>query len=613
MLEHLQLSFTADESFPVTRFDESAYCDEMTEDVPLDVSGGDEQLCSLLSKLRIASDVSPMVEDRKQKAKVLTPTGKQATTTIEPFYHPGGKPVSSEDNKNALRKAYQIFTWCGNKITFTKMVDICDAMGIPRYWKRPIFNNCVRNPNEDTITVDSFVDFWGRMTAVAHDDAARFVFALTNGTRDYVEYSDFASLIMDVVETHPSLDFLKSDSRFHNAYVETVTCRIFWNVNRSWSGRIKAAELRRSNFLDVLRDLNTKDVNDLLDYFSYEHFYVVYCKFQELADGRDCITPEELANYERGVLPDIVVTRIFTGAVSRGAHSEENLKQQKAMTYKEFVYFLMAEVDKSNPTSIEYWFRVLDLNGDGRLSMDELQQFFDGIIAKMNAANIDAMSFTDVICLLWDAVRPCCEAYITLSDIKRSQVSTYFLNTFINWLKYFLQETCEGSDRIVGLSLLSSFCISCDSLIKRLVNIPEGKQHEMSEWNTYCEKEHDVLMAENEDGEEFDENFNDSALEAHDVALREMPASVNDVPTSSTNGVPRKHPGQDRGEHAPTVFIEYKQTMLEKKFKFELLAESDLGVKIDLINPETYFVDMDTPKKQVHFVRHIFFFWLRKC
>ncbi|KHN80192.1 RNA polymerase II-associated factor 1 -like protein [Toxocara canis] len=113
-----------------------------------------------------------------------------------------------------------------------------------------------------------------------------------------------------------------------------------------------------------------------------------------------------------------------------------------------------------------------------------------------------------------------------------------------------------------------------------------------------------------------------------------MPASVNDVPTSSTNGVPRKHPGQDRGEHAPTVktdfmcrvkysntlpdipfeakflacpftslsrqvlFIEYKQTMLEKKFKFELLAESDLGVKIDLINPETYFVDMDTPKKQ---------------
>uniref|UniRef100_A0A9J2PDV4 RNA polymerase II-associated factor 1 homolog n=2 Tax=Ascaris TaxID=6251 RepID=A0A9J2PDV4_ASCLU len=111
-----------------------------------------------------------------------------------------------------------------------------------------------------------------------------------------------------------------------------------------------------------------------------------------------------------------------------------------------------------------------------------------------------------------------------------------------------------------------------------------------------------------------------------------MPASVNDVPTSSTNSVPRKHSsGQDRGEHAPNVksdflcrvkysntlpdipfeakflacpftslsrFIDYKQTSLEKNFKFELLAESDLGVKIDLINPETYFVDPDAPKKQ---------------
>ncbi|VDK27262.1 unnamed protein product, partial [Anisakis simplex] len=108
-----------------------------------------------------------------------------------------------------------------------------------------------------------------------------------------------------------------------------------------------------------------------------------------------------------------------------------------------------------------------------------------------------------------------------------------------------------------------------------------------------------------------------------------MPASMHDVPTSSTNGLQRKHPS-DHAEHAANVktdflcrvkysntlpdipfeakflpcpftslsrFIEYKQTGLEKNFKFELLTESDLGVKIDLINPETYFVDTDSPKK----------------
>ncbi|KAH9506122.1 RNA polymerase-associated factor [Dermatophagoides farinae] len=38
-------------------------------------------------------------------------------------------------------------------------------------------------------------------------------------------------------------------------------------------------------------------------------------------------------------------------------------------------------------------------------------------------------------------------------------------------------------------------------------------------------------------------------------------------------------------------FVEYKQTSLEKNYKHDLLTEQDLGVTIDLINPETYEID----------------------
>lgn len=34
--------------------------------------------------------------------------------------------------------------------------------------------------------------------------------------------------------------------------------------------------------------------------------------------------------------------------------------------------------------------------------------------------------------------------------------------------------------------------------------------------------------------------------------------------------------------------MQYKQTSLEKNYKHDLLTEQDLGVSIDLINPETY-------------------------
>ncbi|VDD89311.1 unnamed protein product [Enterobius vermicularis] len=43
--------------------------------------------------------------------------------------------------------------------------------------------------------------------------------------------------------------------------------------------------------------------------------------------------------------------------------------------------------------------------------------------------------------------------------------------------------------------------------------------------------------------------------------------------------------------------VEYKPTMLEKNFKWELLTAPDLGVRIDLINPETYYIDPHMQKR----------------
>ncbi|KAJ8308672.1 hypothetical protein KUTeg_013546 [Tegillarca granosa] len=40
-------------------------------------------------------------------------------------------------------------------------------------------------------------------------------------------------------------------------------------------------------------------------------------------------------------------------------------------------------------------------------------------------------------------------------------------------------------------------------------------------------------------------------------------------------------------------FVDYKPTSLERSYKYDLLTEHDLGVTIDLINPDTYKVDPD--------------------
>lgn len=86
-----------------------------------------------------------------------------------------------------------------------------------------------------------------------------------------------------------------------------VIQRIFYVVNRSWTGRITMMELRRSNFLQTLALLEEEDdINQITDYFSYEHFYVIYCKFWELDTDHDLyIDPKDLSRYnDHGKSPE---------------------------------------------------------------------------------------------------------------------------------------------------------------------------------------------------------------------------------------------------------------------------------------------------------------------
>lgn len=174
-----------------------------------------------------------------------------------------------------------------------------------------------------------------------------------------------------------------------------VIARIFYCVNRSWSGQISVAELRRSNLLSVIAILeHEEDINQVTAYFSYEHFYVIYCKFWELDRDHDLFIdkmdltrhndhgetdfsrfieykyskakPSLMNSLSLSPLPVCLaalstrmIDRIFSGAVTKSGRAAKGGAQQPEdkMSYTEFVWFLLSEEDKNHPTAIEYWFR----------------------------------------------------------------------------------------------------------------------------------------------------------------------------------------------------------------------------------------------------------------
>ncbi len=60
--------------------------------------------------------------------------------------------------------------------------------------------------------------------------------------------------------------------------------------------------------------------------------------------------------------------------------------------------FLLSEEDKTTDTAIEYWFRCLDRDCDGVLSMYEIEYFFEEQLLRLRQLSMDSLGFHDVLC-----------------------------------------------------------------------------------------------------------------------------------------------------------------------------------------------------------------------
>ena len=110
--------------------------------------------------------------------------------------------------------------------------------------------------------------------------------------------------------------------------------------------------------------------------------------------------------------------------------------QNYRMTYKGFIWFLLAETDKQTVTSIEYWFRCMDLDGDGLLTVFELEQLFQEQAARMALLGMESFGFRDAICQMQDLVGPKETGLVRLSDLKQCGQAGPFIDLFCNVVRW---------------------------------------------------------------------------------------------------------------------------------------------------------------------------------
>ncbi|KAJ2608230.1 Serine/threonine-protein phosphatase 2A regulatory subunit B'' subunit alpha [Coemansia sp. RSA 1804] len=430
--------------------------------------------------------------------------------------------------------------------------------GLPRFANRALFRFVARSSSEMMATASSvigkrtrqlaeeawppfehFRHVWARLRRTSTDVHSLLFNILVEdctAARPTLQRDDLKVVVSDVLDHHSELEFLEGQDHYALSYMETVIERIFYVANRSWDGLVTLAQFRRADIVGIVRGIEAGIDIDVASpgVFSYKHFYVLFCSFYELDSNRDrLLDARDLLRYFNGMLSRRSISRIIMGKGKPSEHvpvrhpgdprvkAKAERRRAKGssvsrydlnvrlsdcrMTYRDFIWFLLSEIDKTSPTAVEYWFRCLDLDGDGVLTIYELEYFYDEQVSRMDEEMAgDMIMLDDLMCQLSDLVRPANEGLFTLKDLKRvapAQLPLFF-DAFMNLTRFVEHETRTAflQRQLAQLSMralpTTSFADVIQMRMDFLASIPNA-------WIEFADLEYAALL---NDHQEYDGN-----------------------------------------------------------------------------------------------------------
>ncbi|CEI85955.1 hypothetical protein RMCBS344292_00404 [Rhizopus microsporus] len=324
---------------------------------------------------------------------------------------------------------------------------------------------------------------------------------------------------------HQGLNFLVDNAMFQERYIETVICKIFYDA-KCYTGRMNLAQFRQSQFTETIQSLNAEtDLN-------HDHDLLIY--------------ESDLLNYNGGILSEKLVHQIM----QRGRIPAFSRRQSKPdiLTYLDYIWFLISEVDKSTPVAIEYWFRCLDEDGDGIITYYDLEQHWKDqekrlrhMVETYRYHFEEFIKFEDIMRQINDLVQPQVPGQFRLLDLKKNGlIAEKFFDTFINFDKFQIHDAYQTLYRA------NPHLTGRKNAIQTLSESVIIEPFTLGSWYEYADQEYQYLILNEQ---EDDWSIQLPEKEEKDIECDEEAGSDSDNSTPST---PKLEPSSSQTDKETT-------------------------------------------------------------
>mmetsp|Transcript_2087 Transcript_2087/g.5004 ORF Transcript_2087/g.5004 Transcript_2087/m.5004 type:complete len:411 (-) Transcript_2087:299-1531(-) len=347
-----------------------------------------------------------------------------------------------------------------------------EKLGLSKYMSEVILGQLRRTGSlmdDQPVPAEIFAAWWSSRIRLG-DAESNFFHVVKDQSSGCIVADDLRPFMWAVVHRHPGLEILDQSVELKESYVDTVLCRIFYFCDRFDSKRIHLRDLRqtRPSLVECWRKLDEHDdINDARDYFCYLHFHIILCKFRELVgDGDTLLDRDRLMMYNGFSFSHRCVDRIF---------SEEARKFTSpipgTMSFEDFAHLIMSDEDKTTETSLRFWFKIVDLDGDGFLCIHDVRWFFEEQLGRANSMGEVVVPLHSYFEQLHDMLRPASPGKIALRDfMKYPRMASAFFSMLVSLNKLF---------EIESQDLFS---------LKRQAS-------RFNDWDMFCQQEHERMLA----------------------------------------------------------------------------------------------------------------------